>query len=104
VSLISFEKMCGEEASVRERCYVAVLHALGDLIGLATYYAVELTAIPHPAVLTPASLSTGVARDGGNGAIGADALIGSRRGIIPVLEQVEWLICGEFAKLQGTSA
>jgi chemotaxis signal transduction protein len=36
VSLISFEKMCGEEASARERCYVAVLHALGDLIGLAT--------------------------------------------------------------------
>lgn len=103
VPLISFERMCGEAAKVaHDGACVAILYALGDPADLI-YYAVELTAIPRPTLLTQASLSVGMARGGGNGVVAADVLISGRRGIIPALEQVEWLICGELAKIPMTS-
>jgi chemotaxis signal transduction protein len=100
VPLISFEKLCGQASGVAKRhTYVAVLYALDGGNDLA-YYAIELKAIPHPALLNPASLSVGNGQGEASGVIAADARIGGHRVVVPALEKIEQRIRGQLASAQ----
>jgi chemosensory pili system protein ChpC len=99
VPLISYEKLCGEASGAAKRNrHVAILHALGGDADLV-YYAIELKAIPHPVLLTPANLSAASGQAGRNDAIAADVMIGGHRAVIPALEGVEELIRSELGPL-----
>lgn len=93
VPLISFESMSGQAggAAAKKHACAAVLYALGDFPNLP-YYAIQLKAIPHPALLAPANLSAGPEPDTRNAVIAANVMIGGYRGVIPALEQIERLI------------
>jgi chemotaxis signal transduction protein len=91
VPLVSFEGMCGEPAAgARKSRHIAILHALDD--GDLVYYAVELKAIPHPVLLTPASLAASADEGAGHDVIAVQTSIGGHRAVIPALDKIEQLL------------
>ena len=96
VPLLSFETLCRRQAAERQaKSHIVVLYALEGIPDLV-FYALDLSAIPHPVTLQPNMISDSNEEPISSKFIARNIQIVGQPGVIPDLKRIEYKIKEEL--------